>query len=620
MANLVFGVDKKVYICIIVKNVVGKEVSTLHFLVSIGYSFYIMKYVFYTCILLLGEYMSLFAQENVGGNSHVPYTEQYIMDIYISEPERALELLTEAEERKAMPIYQIDDLRSMVYRQMYQCKLAFLYARKAYVHDSIVNNSPGHLLKMTVALAELSNLLSEYKESIRYAVQGLRLAEEEGDKQAEGKLLFCMGENKRMLSFRKEGYEYFDKAVQLLKNTDNISEMTMLSYFYGVKMTYLVDDGRLEDALAVGLQREKLLSNMAALKDVPEEYLDQQYEYVYSKLAYIYYGLGKPSLATDYYKRYQATKAAITPDGKYDATAYLFAIGEYQEVVEHCRELKEVFRQQDTVNYQYRGILQKEIKAYAALMDFKRVAALRESVIAITDSMYLRERKDAALELDALYEVNEKEARIAEQSFQLRVRNISLLFILSLTLLALFFLWRIWLQNRAIKSKNKALVQHINEQLSMQEEINQSREQSDLSDSLSLSDHAEYKERKCTDGETDSKANSMIFRKLDILIKREKLYLLADLSREDLVRRVHMNKTDFAKMIKENTGTNLNGYINSLRLNHAIQLLKEHPEYTLRAIAELSGINSMPTFHHLFKSGTGMTPSEFKSAQSKLEK
>ena len=67
-------------------------------------------------------------------------------------------------------------------------------------------------------------------------------------------------------------------------------------------------------------------------------------------------------------------------------------------------------------------------------------------------------------------------------------------------------------------------------------------------------------------------------------------------------------------MIKENTGTNLNGYINSLRLNHAIQLLKEHPEYTLRAIAELSGINSMPTFHHLFKSGTGMTPSEFKSA------
>ena len=176
--------------------------------------------------------MSLSARENVGDNSHMPYTEQYIKDIYISDPERALELLTEAEANNTMPIHQIDDLRSMVYRQMYQCKLAFLYARKAYVHDSIVNNNPVHLLKMTVTLAELSNLLSEYKESIRYAVQGLQLAKEEGDRQAEGKLLFCMGENKRMLSFREEGYEYFDKAMQVLTNTGNVSEMAMLSYFY----------------------------------------------------------------------------------------------------------------------------------------------------------------------------------------------------------------------------------------------------------------------------------------------------------------------------------------------------------------------------------------------------
>ena len=37
----------------------------------------------------------------------------------------------------------------------------------------------------------------------------------------------------------------------------------------------------------------------------------------------------------------------------------------------------------------------------------------------------------------------------------------------------------------------------------------------------------------------------------------------------------HMNNTRFAKMIKENTGTNLSGYINELRLNHAIHLLPE---------------------------------------------
>ena len=69
------------------------------------------------------------------------------------------------------------------------------------------------------------------------------------------------------------------------------------------------------------------------------------------------------------------------------------------------------------------------------------------------------------------------------------------------------------------------------------------------------------------------------------------------------------------KLEKENTGGNLSGYINNLRLNHAIQLLNEHPNYTMKAIAEDSGFNSMPTFNNLFKKKTGMTPFEFKSAQ-----
>ena len=55
-----------------------------------------------------------------------------------------------------------------------------------------------------------------------------------------------------------------------------------------------------------------------------------------------------------------------------------------------------------------------------------------------------------------------------------------------------------------------------------------------------------------------------------------------------------------------------------MRIDHAIQLLKEHPNYTIKAIAEESGINSMPTFHNLFKKKTGMTPFEFKKAQEDL--
>ncbi len=40
---------------------------------------------------------------------------------------------------------------------------------------------------------------------MRYALGGLKLAQKEKDKGAEGKLLFCIGENKWQLSFKEEG-------------------------------------------------------------------------------------------------------------------------------------------------------------------------------------------------------------------------------------------------------------------------------------------------------------------------------------------------------------------------------------------------------------------------------
>lgn len=575
---------------------------------------------FYICLLLLG-FLPVSALASGDKKTQDIYTEQYITDIYMDEPECALQLLDEAETKQALPIYRIDDLRSMVYSYLYQDKSAFHYARRAYVHDSISGHHPDHLLKMTITLADLSHTLSEYKESNRYAVEGLELARRLDDRQSECKLLFCMGENKWMLSLKEEGYELFDKAIALLDGRKDKLSKSMLSYFYGVKMGYLINDNWLEDALQVGLQREKLLDGMKGNPEVREAFLDQQYGYVYSKLSRIYHLLGDVERGKEYHKKYQSTRAYNTPAGKRDATPYLFVTKQYQAVIDHCRDFKELMRRQDTLNIQYIGVLQREIDAYLALKDYEKVAALRASILSITDSIYRRDKTNAALELDNLYEVNEKEARIAEQAFQLTIRTITLVFILCISLLSLFFLWRMWVQNLKIKRKNQVLVERINEQMSMQTEMNRLQADAERISGDQPFPEMEQTEPEASDGnEEEARMNKMIFGKLDYIIKRDKLYLSADLSREELARMVKMNNTRFARMIKENTDTNLNGYLNNLRLNYAMHLLKEHPEYTLRAIAEASGINSMPTFHQLFKARTGMTPSEFKNAEKKLKK
>lgn len=169
--------------------------------------------------------------------------------------------------------------------------------------------------------------------------------------------------------------------------------------------------------------------------------------------------------AEKYFNRYLSTKAALTPDGQYDATPYLLLNKQYARVIDICENFRAVLQHQDTINLQYLSVLQKQVKAYLGLHDFKKVAELRESILTIVDSMNTREKQNAALELSTVHKMNEKEEFIKEQAFQLKVRNISIFFFTCITVLILFILWRMWRHTCIIKYKNQTLVKLINERI-----------------------------------------------------------------------------------------------------------------------------------------------------------
>lgn len=78
-----------------------------------------------------------------------------------------------------------------------------------------------------------------------------------------------------------------------------------------------------------------------------------------------------------------------------------------------------------------------------------------------------------------------------------------------------------------------------------------------------------------TDKESgEEEENKKIFQELNHTVVQKQLYLSPELSREDLAQIVHLNNARFARMIRECTGTNFNGYINGLRINYAIKLMK----------------------------------------------
>ena len=76
------------------------------------------------------------------------------------------------------------------------------------------------------------------------------------------------------------------------------------------------------------------------------------------------------------------------------------------------------------------------------LKEYEKAVKLSTVFIALTDSIYQREKTNAALELETLYDVDEREAHIAEQALKLKIRTISLAFIFFIVLLSCFFFGR----------------------------------------------------------------------------------------------------------------------------------------------------------------------------------
>ena len=99
---------------------------------------------------------------------------------------------------------------------------------------------------------------------------------------------------------------------------------------------------------------------------------------------------------------------------------------------------------------------------------------------------------------------------------------------------------------------------------------------------------------------------------MDRRIVRERLFTNPEFGRDELMRLFGVDKNVLATLVQQYAGTNVAGYVNSKRMEYAVELMKEHPEYSLKAIGEACGIISATTFIRNFKNTYGMTPSEYR--------
>ncbi|WP_417352542.1 helix-turn-helix domain-containing protein [Flavobacterium alkalisoli] len=91
-------------------------------------------------------------------------------------------------------------------------------------------------------------------------------------------------------------------------------------------------------------------------------------------------------------------------------------------------------------------------------------------------------------------------------------------------------------------------------------------------------------------------------------------FLNAGINQSALAEDLNTNTSYLSKVINHYKGKNFNSYLNELRVNHAVTLLKNssvHRRYTIKALAEELGFSNPRSFSDAFFSQTGIKPSYF---------
>ena len=112
-----------------------------------------------------------------------------------------------------------------------------------------------------------------------------------------------------------------------------------------------------------------------------------------------------------------------------------------------------------------------------------------------------------------------------------------------------------------------------------------------------------------------TESDLILFKKIDDLIVKDKLFLNEQLTLTFLSKKMMVNQKYLSQAINNSKKISFTTYINELRIRYFIELLenKEYKHLSFEALARESGFNTTSTFNRAFKNITGLTPSEYRT-------
>jgi AraC-like DNA-binding protein len=104
-----------------------------------------------------------------------------------------------------------------------------------------------------------------------------------------------------------------------------------------------------------------------------------------------------------------------------------------------------------------------------------------------------------------------------------------------------------------------------------------------------------------------------LFKTIDAIIRKERLYAQVNLMREDIMKRFGIGRHHLNDQLNTFAdGMSFPQYINSIRMEVAYDLLTNHPEMSITDVAREVGFTA-PNLREQFKRCYGITPAEYRA-------
>lgn len=529
-------------------------------------------------------------------------TDDYVYEYTFSDFDKARQIMSGLRTKKSLSAYRLDKTEGDLWFNTGHYSKALRFYGNALNCDSAKLDS-GKRMDMIHRMISCYDCLHLESRKTEYVELLLLEARKAGDKAMESIALFNMGKTAYYQNDRERGYRYMEQAVEMMEQSDYKYRSDNLRFNYNTLIIALLRDKREEDALrmmdrleAVPAGDEPGLSKMDGLSEKERKAL-------YANRAVALERLGRQQEAETFYRRFNEVGGKPDRDD-YLIIPYLFERKMYDRIIDiNTRRKAGYSADADTINYHMLTIYRQLAKAYRGKGNYRIAADCFEQTAILSDSLKNREQRSAALELATVYDLKEKELVITRQEAEAQRNRLLLWCAVTAALLLGVGLWRTLYVNRVMRRKNKVILQQMEELMTYKSEYF-----SDLK--------KEYGNQATEDRLPDDNPDKKLFQQIEYAIMSRKLFLDPDFSRETLLKEFGIPKNNFSRLFKDFSDTSFVGYINGMRIEYAVEQMECNPNYTLEAVAEMSGL-SKTQFYRLFEKKFGMTPTLYRRLKSK---